>query len=159
VAPFGYRYVTIQEGGGEARFEVVPEEARVVQQIFTWAVRERANLGEIRRRLREGGQRTPTGLDFWDRSTIGNLLRNPAYRGPAAFGRRRNGPRQARLRPMRGQPEQPRRDGSIYRREEQEWIRIPVPALVDAEVFATVQEQWPENRKRNRQRRNCRGHY
>jgi site-specific DNA recombinase len=43
--------------------------------------------------------------------------------------------------------------------EEQDWIRIPVPALVDAEVFATVQEQLQENRKRNRQRRNCRGHY
>jgi site-specific DNA recombinase len=159
VAPFGYRYVTIQEGGGEARFEVVPEQARVVQQIFTWAARERANLGEIRRRLREAGQRTPTGLDLWDRSTIRNLLRNPAYMGQAAFGRRRNGPRQARLRPVRGKPEQPRRDCSIYRVEEQDWIRIPVPALVDAEVFATVQEQLQENRKRNRQRRNCRGHY
>jgi site-specific DNA recombinase len=159
VAPFGYRYVTIQEGGGEARFEVVPEEARVVQQIFTWAARERANLGEIRRRLREAGQRTATGLDLWDRSTIRNLLRNPAYMGQAAFGRRRNGPRQARLRPVRGKPEQPRRDCSIFRVEEQDWIRIPVPALVDAEVFATVQEQLQENRKRNRQRRNCRGHY
>jgi site-specific DNA recombinase len=159
VAPFGYRYIIIQEGGGEARFEVVPEEARVVQQIFHWAARERAHLGEIRRRLREAGQRTATGLDLWDRSTIRNLLRNPAYMGQAAFGRRRNGPRQTRLRPVRGKPEQPRRDCSIYRAEEQDWIRIPVPALVDAEVFATVQEQLQENRKRNRQRRNCRGHY
>jgi site-specific DNA recombinase len=62
VAPFGYRYITIQEGGGEARVEVVPEEARVVQQIFAWAARDRANLGEIRRRLREAGHRTSTGL-------------------------------------------------------------------------------------------------
>jgi site-specific DNA recombinase len=159
IAPFGYRYVTIQEGGGEARFEVVPEEARVVQQIFAWAARERANLGEIRRRLREAGHLTQTGLTLWDRSTIRNLLRNPAYMGQAAFGRRRNGPRQARLRPVRGKPQQPRRDCSIYRVEEQDWIRIPVPALVDAEVFATVQEQLQENQKRNRQRRNSRGHY
>jgi site-specific DNA recombinase len=31
-APFGYRYVTVHGGGGQARFEVVPEQARVVKQ-------------------------------------------------------------------------------------------------------------------------------
>ena len=34
-APFGYHYVSVRDGGGQARFEVVPEEARVVRQIFT----------------------------------------------------------------------------------------------------------------------------
>ena len=33
-APFGYRYITARDGGGQARFEVVPEEARVVKQVF-----------------------------------------------------------------------------------------------------------------------------
>jgi site-specific DNA recombinase len=32
-APFGYRYVTVAEGNGQARYEVIVEEARVVQQI------------------------------------------------------------------------------------------------------------------------------
>lgn len=32
-APYGYRYVTKQEGDGEAHFEVVWEEARVVRQV------------------------------------------------------------------------------------------------------------------------------
>lgn len=30
-APFGYRYVSVQEGGGQARFELVDEPARVVR--------------------------------------------------------------------------------------------------------------------------------
>jgi site-specific DNA recombinase len=30
-APYGYRYVTKQEGGGEARFELVFDEARMVR--------------------------------------------------------------------------------------------------------------------------------
>src|SRR5229473_563369 len=33
-APYGYRYVTKYEGGGQARDEILPDEARVVRQIF-----------------------------------------------------------------------------------------------------------------------------
>src|SRR5215470_9628529 len=33
-APYGYRYICKQEGGGTARFEVLLEEARVVRDIF-----------------------------------------------------------------------------------------------------------------------------
>jgi site-specific DNA recombinase len=35
-APFGYRYITVQDGGGEARFETIPEQAAIVRQIFEW---------------------------------------------------------------------------------------------------------------------------
>jgi len=35
-APFGYRYVPKDRGGGVARFDVIPEEARVVRLIFAW---------------------------------------------------------------------------------------------------------------------------
>lgn len=33
-APYGYRYIRKDEGGGRARFEIVLEEARVVRQVF-----------------------------------------------------------------------------------------------------------------------------
>ena len=33
-APYGYRYIPKGEGGGQARYEIVLEEARVVRQIF-----------------------------------------------------------------------------------------------------------------------------
>src|SRR6478752_1713399 len=35
-APFGYRYVPKDQGGGVARFDVVPQEAQVVQSGFNW---------------------------------------------------------------------------------------------------------------------------
>ena len=35
-APYGYRYVTVSEGNGCARYEIVAEYAQVVQQIFHW---------------------------------------------------------------------------------------------------------------------------
>jgi site-specific DNA recombinase len=40
-APYGYRYVGKREGDGEARYEVNPEEAAVVRQIFEWVGRDR----------------------------------------------------------------------------------------------------------------------
>jgi site-specific DNA recombinase len=46
-APYGYRYISKGESGGEARFEIVLEEARVVRQIFEWVGRDRCSIGEV----------------------------------------------------------------------------------------------------------------
>ena len=54
-APFGYRYVSVGEGGGQARFEPVAEQARVVQQIFSWIGLDRCSLSEVCRRLHNAG--------------------------------------------------------------------------------------------------------
>jgi site-specific DNA recombinase len=151
-APFGYRYVTVQAGGGEARYEVVLEEARVVRQIFTWVGRERVSLQEVCRRLEKQGVKSPTGRRRWNVGTVAYLLQNPAYRGQAGFGKRRVIERQARLRPRRGKPELPRRPYSVTRSDTQP-ISIPVPALVSAELFALAGEQLAENRCRYRQSR------
>jgi site-specific DNA recombinase len=75
------------DGVGEARFVLVPEEARVVQQIFSWVGRDRCSIGEVRRRLEAAQERTRTGKTVWDRATIWGILKNPAYKGTAAFGK------------------------------------------------------------------------
>jgi site-specific DNA recombinase len=151
-APYGYRYLRKQEGGGQARYEIVPEQARVVQQIFAWAARERLSLRGICRRLEEQGEPSPTGRARWSCSSVAHLLRNPAYQGTAGFGKKRVVPRLPRLRPLRGQPETPRRPQSLTGRDTQP-VWIPVPALVSAEDFAQVAEQSAENQKRLRQHR------
>src|SRR4051794_37659796 len=69
-APYGYRYVAKHDGGGEARYEVAAEEARVVERIFAWAGLERCPLAEIARRLRREGLCTRTGRAIWSRTTI-----------------------------------------------------------------------------------------
>jgi site-specific DNA recombinase len=151
-APYGYRYVRKQEGGGQARYEIVAEAARVVQQIFAWVARERLSLREVCRRLAEQGQPSPAGRPRWGPSGVANLLRNPAYQGQAAYGRRRVVPRPPRLRPGRGQNAVPRQPYSITRQGAQP-IFISVPALVSEEDFAAVAEQLAENQKRRRYRR------
>src|SRR5512134_4192519 len=69
-APYGYRYISKQEGGGQARYEIILEEARVVRQIFDWVGQERASLQEVCRRLQQAGERTRTGKTTWDRTTV-----------------------------------------------------------------------------------------
>jgi site-specific DNA recombinase len=149
-APYGYRYVGKRDGAGEARYEVVAEQARIVQQIFSWVGQERLSLEEVARRLTRAEVPTPRGRSRWGRTSVWNLLTNPAYRGTAAFGRRRLGEPRPRLRPGRGRPEQPRRPASLYRTPEEDWLLVPVPALVSAALFAAVQEQLAENRRRQR---------
>jgi len=149
-APYGYRYIGKHDGGGQARYEVVLEEARVVRQIFTLVGQERCSLGEVCRRLQQQRIPSPTGKPSWDRTTVWGLLKNPAYRGAAGFGKTTVSKRRTRLRPTRGQQEQPRRAYSVYDTPQRS-ISIPVPALVSEELFAAVAEQLGENQRRARQ--------
>jgi site-specific DNA recombinase len=149
-APFGYRYVDKHSGGGVAAYEVIEEEAQVVQQIFAWVAREGCSLNEVCRRLQRLGVRTRHGKTQWNATTIKGMLANPTYRGEAAYGRSRRGARRPRVRPPRGCPEVPK-PYSRYPQPASEQIVIAVPALVDANVFAAAQEQLQENRRRLRQ--------
>ena len=109
-APFGYRYISVREGGGLARFEPVAEQARIVQQIFSWIGRDRCSLAEVCRRLQKNGDMTATGKRIWSRQTVWHVLQNPAYQGRAAYGKTHMMPRgkKARPRAARGRPPEPR---------------------------------------------------
>ena len=152
-APYGYRYVPKYEGGGQARYEILPDKARVVRQIFAWIGGDRLTLGEVCRRLTQAGEQTRTGKTVWDRSVVWGILKNPAYQGTAAFGKTRLEPLRPRLRAQRNRPMQPRRAVSVHDVPPEDWITIPVPALVEPEVFAAVQEQLQENKRHARQSR------
>src|SRR5438132_686467 len=150
-APYGYRYVSKYEGGGQARYDIVPEEARLVRQVFDWVGRDRLTLGEVCRRLTQAGEVTRTGKRVWDRSVVWGMLKNPAYMGTAAFGKTRQEPLRPRLRAQRGRALQPRRAVSTVDVPQEDWFSIPVPGIVEPEVFATVQAQLQENRRHARQ--------
>ena len=124
-APYGYRYIDKHAGGGQARYEVLPDEARVVRQVFAWVGGDRVTIGEVCRRLTQAGERTRTGRTVWERSVVGGILHNPAYQGTAAFGKTRQGPLRPRLRAQRGRPQPPRRATADYAVPAAEWLPIP----------------------------------
>lgn len=150
-APYGYHYIDKHSGGGQARYEIHLEQATIVRQIFDWVGRERLTINEVCRRLQQAGIPTQTGKQTWDRATVWGMLKNPAYKGMAAFGKTAIGQMRPRLRPGRGHSPQPRRPYSTYGVATEEWIGIPVPALVDEALFEAAQQQLSENRRRARQ--------
>lgn len=151
-APFGYRYITREAGGGAARYEIDEDAARIVRQIFTWVGHERLTLAEVCRRLRDSGIPSPTGQPHWSRTVVHTMLRNPAYAGQAVYGRRQCVPWQAPLHPPRGHDGMPRKPYRQVPAAAERHIGIAVPALVDEDLFASVAERLEDNRKRNRER-------
>jgi site-specific DNA recombinase len=79
------------------------------------------------------------------------MLKNPAYKGLAAFGKTCTGPRRPQLRTQRGHSKTPRRTGSTYDTDALEQVTIPVPAIVSEELFGAVETQLTENRQRGRE--------
>lgn len=150
-APYGYRYVKVHEGVGCARYEIVEEHAQVVRQIFHRMGRERATIGEVCRLLDEQQIPSPHGKSWWDRTTVWGILKNPAYQGQAAFGKTHSGEPQPCLRPQRRQRLPVSQ--TITAVPADQWQSIPVPALIDADLFAAVQAQLQENREQSRTRR------
>jgi site-specific DNA recombinase len=150
-APYGYRYIPKDLGGGTARFEVVPEEARIVRQIFTWVGLERLSLREVCRRLQQTESVPRRGAGRWYASTVRGMLQNMSYIGRAIYGHARYVPAPPRLRPIRGHPQPCRRPSARIVVPREEWIEVPVPALVDPVLFEAAQVQLSENRRRKRE--------
>ncbi|XZE53560.1 recombinase family protein [Planctomycetaceae bacterium SH139] len=152
-APYGYHYITRRDGDGQAAYEIDEQQAAVVRQVFQWVGRDRLSIGEATRRLTKSDTVTATGKATWDRTTVWGMLKNPAYKGSAAFGKTRTGPRRPQLRTQRGNSKTPRRTGSTYDTEASEQLSISVPAIVSSELFDAVQTQLTENRQRGHESR------
>lgn len=152
-APYGYRYVTCAEGGGEARYEIVEEQAQVIRQIFDWMGRERLSLSDVCRRLMAAGIATPRGKVRWDRKSVWGMLTNPAYRGQAMFGKTRAIEERPRRYRRRGCDLHTHTASARDQTPVEEQLSIDVPALVDTALFEAVQAQLEENRLRTRARR------
>jgi site-specific DNA recombinase len=151
-APFGYRYVTREAGGGDARYEIDESAARVVRQIFAWVGHERLTLAAVCRRLHAASIPSPSGKAHWSRAMIHTMLLNPAYAGRAIYGRRRCVPWQPPLHPPRGHGGLPKRPFRQVPAAADQHIGVPVPAIVDEALFASAAEQLEENRRRSRER-------
>ena len=143
-APYGYRYVRKSDTSA-AFYEVIEAEAKVVRTVFEIYTQQGLSINAIARLLNERQIATRTGKGRWERSTVWGMLRNPAYRGTACYGKTEQRPRQRVTRPLRQRKALPSRDVGGHERPREEWIEVPVPALVSEEMFALAQEQLTKN--------------
>lgn len=153
-APYGFRYVGKQDGDGEARYDLVLNEVRVVRALFRWVAIEGLSLGDAARRLTQQQAPTRSGAPRWSRNTVRRILRNPAYYGEAHWGKTRQEERSSPQRPSRGHPETPRRQKVARPTPASEQEIIRVPALIERDLFDAAAERLDENRRRQRTRQN-----
>jgi site-specific DNA recombinase len=146
-APYGYRYLSKAEYG-EAAYRIVEAEAGVVARIFDRYAAGGISMRALARELTADQIPSPKGNTQWDAGSLGRMLRNPAYMGRAAFGKTQTvtaGPRPNRRSRLAGRTA-PGPTG-VTARPREEWIEIPVPALVGEEVFDLAQRRLAENAK------------
>ncbi len=146
-APFGYRYVRRSEHA-EARYEVVAHEAVLVAELFRRYVEDGVAIAELARWLSDNGVATRTGKSRWDRSVIWGMLRNPAYAGRACFGKTMRSSDQPGLnRSARLAGRSTPRSHSVTDRAREDWLEIPVPALVAEDTWARAQRRLADNKR------------
>src|SRR5919197_60835 len=141
-APYGYR-LHPERPRDPAAVQLDPVAAAIVQELFAAYAAGGVTLHALAARLTRRQVPTPTGKPVWRPSSIRQLLTNPAYKGQAASGRLRTTParrRKSALAPVG-------RGVSTRAHPPQEWITVPVPALVSAEQFDLVQRRLAANQR------------
>jgi site-specific DNA recombinase len=145
-APYGYRYLK-KTDGSDSCYVIDENEAPAVRQVYQWYTEEGLSLGAIARRLTEQGVPTRRGKARWERSVVWAMLRNPAYIGRAAYGKTESAERRRITRPLRQKGGFSKRCRASRERPREQWIEIPVPALISEPTFARAQERLAQNQR------------
>ena len=132
--PYGYRRVP-RTAEGPARLEIHEPEADIVRGIFDDIVSAGSSVRAISRRLYADGIASPNGREVWATSTLSGLIRNRTYMGSAEW--------------FRHETTSPPRPGQTHARRtlrpEEDWIRVPVPAIITEETFEATQRVKRDN--------------
>ena len=151
-APYGCRYHRKTQDS-DAFYEIVEPQASVVRDIYRAYTCEHMSIGAITRRLNERAVPTATGRSRrWERSAVSGILRNPACKGKARFGKTRQQPRTSVTRPLRQRGIVASATTAGHERPREDWIEIPVPAIVSEETFALAEERLALNKARSPRR-------
>jgi len=141
-APFGYRLDPDRPRRADA-VRVDPGEAALVAQLFDWYLEPQGTVYRLARRLTDLGVPTPRGGPRWNTASVRGILRNPSYAGRALSNRTQVAPARGRKSAML-----PAGPGVSHApRPEEDWIAVPVPAIVSEEVFAQVQAKLDANQQ------------
>jgi site-specific DNA recombinase len=145
-APFGYRYKRKTDHSA-AYYEIDERQAGVVRWVYELYTAKNHSIGAITRLLNERQIPTAKETGRWERSTVWAMLRNPAYKGTACFGKTRIAPRMRVTRPLRLRGGAAPRNSANHELPRTEWIEIPVPTIISEETFALANELLEANKK------------
>ncbi len=150
VAPYGYQYVRRRDKE-HGYYEVNENEARVVKDIFSWVVHEGLTIRGIVKRLYEQNIRPRnSGRGTWETGTLSRLLRNESYMGDAYYMKTHP---VVPEHPMKTDKYRKTRKSSSQVTPRSEWIRIPVPPIIDRDLFERTQKRLKANFRFSRRHR------
>lgn len=133
--PYGYQRLGT---GDDIQWHVIEDQAAVIRMIYRWRADDILSHSEIAQRLTEQGVQSPSDLNptprrivgpaTWNRETVRWILHNPTYTG--TFNA---------YRIIQPRGEQAGKRPPIKLRDAADWVPIPVPAIVDQELWDRVQ--------------------
>ena len=144
-APYGYNYIR-KTAETAAYYEINEEEAVIVQEVYQKYTEAFLSIGAITRELNARKIPTRKRISKWERSTVWAMLRNPAYCGKACYGKTEITQRQRITKPLRAKNGHSPHNGSNREKPREEWIEIPVPAIVSQSIFDLAQERLKSNK-------------
>jgi site-specific DNA recombinase len=127
LVPYGYRRIP-RGPAGPCHLVIYEPEAAVVRRIFDDFVAGGYSMRRICRRLYEDSVLSPTGKAVWSIASLSKMLENPAYKGRALYNRHQSLP-----------PTTGRKSTRLRLRPPEEWIEIPVPAIISDDLFDAAQ--------------------
>jgi len=146
-APYGYRYVR-KSPHAPAAYEILADEAAAVREVFRRYTDEGVSIADLARWLGEQGALTRTGKTRWDRSVLWAILRNPAYAGQAVYGKTKAVNESAGLnRVGRLAGRATGRAVKTVDRPPEDWVHIPVPAIITQETFDRAGQRLADNKR------------
>jgi site-specific DNA recombinase len=155
-SPYGYRYVP-RHNATPGYLAVDDNEAELVRTLYGWLTDERMTIRQILKRLNTGPYLPRSGRHAWSPSTVHHILADPIYTGTAYANRYSYVP--AAKPRCTGAHRSPRTGAATCRRlrPREQWIAIPVPALIDTDTWDRAQAQLARNAElsfRNNSRHN-----
>lgn len=139
---YGYKYLP-KENGKHGYYEIDPEESRVVKLIFEWIADHGCTLRRVVRKLQEldiKPRKSKRGV--WTTSTLSKLLRSKAYIGQAHWG---SSYAVAPENPTNKEKYRKMKKSSRRTRPEEDWFIIPVPAIIDRNLFERARARLEAN--------------
>jgi site-specific DNA recombinase len=137
---YGYSYVPRRDAV-PGRIVVNEQEAELVRRVYGWFTDEQTTIRQVIKRLNAGPDLPRSGRPAWSASTVHHMLADPIYVGTAYANRYSYVPA-TKPRSPRGPRNNP---GRRCLKPREQWIAIPVPALVDQSTWDRAQVQLARN--------------
>ncbi len=146
-APYGFYYQKATETQ-DATYVIHPNESQVVKEAFLLYCKENFSIARIAKHFTSKAYLTRTGKTTWERSVVWGMLKNPAYKGQAAYRKTKVVKRTKKTKlSIESKSSRSREFSSSINRPKGEWIFISVPAIIDEQTFDYAQKRLVKNIK------------